>query len=119
MFDKSPKCALIMAPCPKTSDDSAPIYCPNWVEHIPEVEKDGTGRVIAEVFYTGCQLRRQVLYMLSMTASAGQAAASADKAATEANIVGKVLLGQVMFEVPAEQQYLSSMPISSLPAHKA
>lgn len=75
------KCALINAPCPKTSDELAPVYCPNWVENIPEVEKDGTGRVTAQVFYTGCQLRRQILYMLSVTAGTGQAAASADKTA--------------------------------------
>lgn len=81
MFKKESKCALIMAPCPKTSDETKPIYCPNWVEHIPEVEKDGSGNITAEVFYTGCQLRRQVLYLLSMTASSGQAAKSADKSA--------------------------------------
>lgn len=84
MFNNSKsKCALINAPCPKTADETAPIYCPNWVENIPEVEKDGSGRVTAQVFYTGCQLRRQVLYMLSITAGTGQAAASADKSATE------------------------------------
>lgn len=78
--DDSPKCALIMAPCPKTANETATLYCPHWVENIPEVEKDGTGRITAEVFYTGCQLRRQVLYLLSVTASAGQAAKSADEA---------------------------------------
>lgn len=83
MFSKESKCALIGAPCPKTGDESAPVYCPNWVNNVPEVEKDGTGRVTAEVFYTGCQLRRSVLYQLSITASAAHAAASADKAANE------------------------------------
>lgn len=78
--DETPKCALIGAPCPRTNNENAPLYCPHWVENVPEVEKDGTGRVTAEVFYTGCQLRRQVLYLLSMTASAGQAAKSADEA---------------------------------------
>ena len=81
--DKTSKCALIGAPCPKTNDENAPIYCPDWVVNVPEVEKDGTGRVTAEVFYTGCQRRRQVLYLLSMTASAGQAAKSADEARVE------------------------------------
>lgn len=87
---KESMCALIGAPCPKTNKDTDPVYCPDWVENIPEIETDGSGRV-SSIFYTGCQRRRQTLYMLSMTASAGQAAASADKAATQVNHVSEVI----------------------------
>jgi hypothetical protein len=101
MFDKQPKCALIMAPCPKTADETQPVYCPNWVNNVPEVIKDGSGNITAEVFYTGCQLRRQVLYLLSMTASSGQAAASADKSATEARNCRKTLMMVISPEMHA------------------
>lgn len=74
------KCALVGRPCPETADATKRCYCPLWVEGIPEVERDGSGRLVAETIYRGCFVRRLPLYLVSVTASAGQSAASADQA---------------------------------------
>ncbi len=72
------KCVLANRPCPETADASKPLYCPLWVDAVPEVVRDGSGRIVAEETFRGCFLRRLPLYLVSVTASAGQAAASAD-----------------------------------------
>lgn len=72
------KCVLADRACPETADQTKPRYCPAWVDAIPEVQRDGSGRLVAEEIYRGCFLRRLPLYLVGVTASAGQAAASAD-----------------------------------------
>lgn len=64
------KCAIIGAVCPETADAAKKLYCPHWADSIPEVERDGSGRIIAETYYRGCYLRRQVLYQLAVTVEA-------------------------------------------------
>ena len=72
------RCVLADRRCPETADAAKSNYCPLWVDAIPEVRRDGSGTLVAEEIYRGCFLRRLPLYLVGVTASAGQAAASAD-----------------------------------------
>lgn len=70
------KCALIGAECPRTADTSAKRFCPHWQDHVPEVVRDGSGRVVAEESYRGCFLPRLPLYLIGLTRDAGHSAAA-------------------------------------------
>lgn len=73
-------CALAKMPCPKTGDTSAKCYCPAWVTGIPETERDGSGRLIATITYTGCLIPKLLPYMAGVTAEADHAHAAANQA---------------------------------------
>ncbi len=76
-----PKCAITGICCPKTNDPTEKVYCPHWVEGIPETEQDNSGRFVERI-YRGCFLSRLPQYLVSIAAGAGHASASYDKAAT-------------------------------------
>ena len=75
-----PICALARMPCPRTGDPIAKVFCPHWKENIPEHEKDGSGRIIALHFYTGCQVPKLIPYMQSMTVEVDHAHVAANQA---------------------------------------
>lgn len=79
MSDKS-ICAIVGQPCPRTCDPTAPVYCPNWKNAIPEHEKDGSGIVRPLDIYTGCQLPKLIPYMQAMTVEADHGHAAANQA---------------------------------------
>ena len=105
----SSKCAIVGRVCPETADPSKPWYCPHWKDAIPEITKDGTGRVVSEQYYRGCFLRREEFYLLSMAAEAGHSAASADKMTTE--------LSRLESKVQIHHEAIKNLVIELLPSY--
>lgn len=70
------KCAIIGGECPKTADRTERRFCPHWADAIPEVVRDGSGRVVAEEIFRGCFLDRLPTYLLALARDAGHSAAA-------------------------------------------
>lgn len=74
------KCALIGAPCPKTSDDSQPRYCPAWWETTQVNEATGEVRVTK-----GCGWAQLPQFLNFMAHESRGAAVSAQEARNAAD----------------------------------
>lgn len=101
-------CVLAGAVCPKTSDPTARHFCPHWKDAIPEHTRDGSGRVVAELIYTGCQLPKLIPYLQSVTAEADHAHAAANQA-RDAAIESRDVSGSLLAHMTRQEELQASL----------
>lgn len=75
-----PICALAKAPCPKTNDPEAPVFCPYWSNNLPDTLLDGSFRLSIGNPLVGCSVPLIFRYAISGIVESDHAHAAANQA---------------------------------------
>lgn len=80
MFQDKHICVIAKDICPETDDATKPKYCPFYKIGIPDIETDGSGRLISTKLYTGCSIYKILPYIVAGIAEADHAHKAANEA---------------------------------------